>query len=366
MLPRFKKNIKNLIKITTVLMLFLSDLAWGNSYESIIKYLTNGDYQQAIAELQPLIEKKDPHALTILGSMYERGHGVPQDFELAYKYYYAAADKGYAPAQTSLSGLIIQRLESKSALSDDLIKKFTEEAFYFLQEAALQGYARAQVNLGYFHANGISGEVSSEKAVKWYTLAAQQGVAEAGHNLGVMYLEGQGVEQDFKLAKKWFNFGAARNHPLSQMELGTIYMRGQGIEKNVKEAIYWWTLAAENGLAESQFYLGFIYHMGEGGVPKNVSKAELWYTRAAEQGSIPSAINLSSMYAYGEMVPKNKSLAYMWLELVATFTGEEEDIVNRNNLREELTQDEFQEGLRLVMKCLEKKENYFCKMISNG
>ena len=126
--------INNLIKFTTVLMLFMSDLAWANSYESIIKYLTNGDYQEAIAELQPLIEKNDPHALTILGSMYERGHGVPQDFELAYKYYYAAADKGYAPAQTSLSGLIIQRLESKSALSDDLIKNLLKRLFIFYRK----------------------------------------------------------------------------------------------------------------------------------------------------------------------------------------------------------------------------------------
>ena len=42
------------------------------------------------------------------------------------------------------------------------------------------------------------------EAVKWYRQAAEQGNAKAQVNLGVMYAKGQGVRQDKGQAKEWF------------------------------------------------------------------------------------------------------------------------------------------------------------------
>ena len=41
------------------------------------------------------------------------------------------------------------------------------------------------------------------EAVKWYRQAAAQGLAKAQSNLGVMYYKGHGVRQDLALAQEW-------------------------------------------------------------------------------------------------------------------------------------------------------------------
>ncbi|MFC2715418.1 MAG: tetratricopeptide repeat protein [Kingella denitrificans] len=42
------------------------------------------------------------------------------------------------------------------------------------------------------------------EAFKWFRQAAEQGVASAQYNLGVMYANGRGVRQDLHLSKEWF------------------------------------------------------------------------------------------------------------------------------------------------------------------
>ena len=47
----------------------------------------SGDYATALRELKPLAEQGDAYAQNNLGSMYESGHGVPQDNKTAVKWY---------------------------------------------------------------------------------------------------------------------------------------------------------------------------------------------------------------------------------------------------------------------------------------
>lgn len=43
------------------------------------------------------------------------------------------------------------------------------------------------------------------EAVKWYRQAADQGNADAQNNLGMMYYNGYGVRRNFHLSKEWFS-----------------------------------------------------------------------------------------------------------------------------------------------------------------
>ena len=60
-------------------------------------------------------------------------------------------------------------------------------------QAAAQGNAAAQHNLGVMYENGEGVRQDDAEAVRWYRQAAEQGVAQAQFNLGVMYENGQGV-----------------------------------------------------------------------------------------------------------------------------------------------------------------------------
>ena len=60
-------------------------------------------------------------------------------------------------------------------------------------------------------------------AVKWYRQAAKQGIAEAQHNLGLIYFRGEGVVKNYKEAAKWFHQAAEQGLVESQGMLGRMY-----------------------------------------------------------------------------------------------------------------------------------------------
>ena len=99
-----------------------------------------------------------------LGGLYEYGHGVPQDFEEAVRWYRLAAE---------------------------------------------QGLAFAQVNLGLMYEGGRGVPLDLQEAAKWHRLAAEQGRPTAQFMLAVKYRYGSGVPQDFVQAHKWANLAAA-------------------------------------------------------------------------------------------------------------------------------------------------------------
>jgi TPR repeat protein len=47
-----------------------------------------------------------------------------------------------------------------------------------------------------------------KEAVRWYLEAAGQGHAQAQFNLGLMYSKGDEIELDYKEAVKWYNKAA--------------------------------------------------------------------------------------------------------------------------------------------------------------
>ena len=54
------------------------------------------------------------------------------------------------------------------------------------------------------YANGRGVRQDYAEAFRWFRQAAEQGYAKAQYNLGVMYANGRGVRQNFHLSKEWF------------------------------------------------------------------------------------------------------------------------------------------------------------------
>ncbi|CNP68956.1 TPA: sel1 repeat family protein [Neisseria gonorrhoeae] len=70
-------------------------------------------------------------------------------------------------------------------------------------QAAEQGNAAVQFNLGVMYENGQGVRQDYVQAVQWYRKASEQGDAQAQYNLGLMYYDGRGVRQDLALAQQW-------------------------------------------------------------------------------------------------------------------------------------------------------------------
>ena len=116
------------------------------------------DFKAMLAILQPLAEQGDAIAQSLLGSVYEEGQGVKQDYFEAVKWY---------------------------------------------RQAAEQGNASAQINLGVMYSNGRGVKQDYAESVKWVTKAAENGSAAGQFKLGVAYLLGLSVQKDRTLAKEW-------------------------------------------------------------------------------------------------------------------------------------------------------------------
>ena len=110
------------------------------------------NYAAALEIYRFLVEtQNNAIAQSNLGTMYDAGRGVAQDYKEALRLYELSAE---------------------------------------------QGNAYAQFNLGAMYDNGRGVTIDKAEAVKWYRLAASQGSVLAQFNLGVMYDKGEGVAQD--------------------------------------------------------------------------------------------------------------------------------------------------------------------------
>ena len=76
------------------------------------------------------------------------------------------------------------------------------------------------------------------KAAKWYRKAADQGYATAQLNLGYMYGKGLGVLKDNILAHMWFNIAAIKGHKMGKRYRGIVEKRMTAAEifKAMKKA----------------------------------------------------------------------------------------------------------------------------------
>jgi uncharacterized protein len=157
----------------TFLFLF-SGSVYGDMYDDMndaYDALERQDFKTAHRLLLPLAVRGHKSEQYNLGTMYEKGQGVPQDYKEAVKWWKLAAEPGL-----------------------------------------YMGHTSAQSNLGTMYENGKGVPQDYKEASKWYRLAAERGDDFGQHNLGRLYFYGQGVLQDYALAHMWFNLSASNGN----------------------------------------------------------------------------------------------------------------------------------------------------------
>ena len=148
----------------------------------------------------------------------------------------------------------------------------------------------------------------------WYRRAAEQGFAPAQLGLGWAYLNGDGVPRNAIEATKWFRKAAIQGLPKAEFRLGVAYLKGLGVSRNHDKALRWFRRAGLHGELDAAWFVAYVYQIGDG-VPQNFAEAAKWYRIGAERGDAPCQGGLGVLYADGRGVPKDYVLAYMWLNL---------------------------------------------------
>ena len=187
-------------------------------------------------------------------------------------------------------------------------KKDHKEAFRYFTEAAQEGNAEAEFNLGVMYDLGQGVGQDYGKAAEWYRKAAEQGNPQAQINLGAAYYSGEGVGQDHAKAVECYRKAAEQGNAGAQYTLGRMYHLGQGVGQDYGKSVEWYRKAAEQGNADAQYNLGLMYKKGQG-VPQDYGKALEWYRKAAELGNAGAQRSLGFMYEKGQGVPQDSGKA---------------------------------------------------------
>lgn len=168
-------------------------------------------------------------------------------------------------------------------------------SYTWMKKAAKGGYHLAQNDLGLMYYNGKKrGRVKRNiaKAFDLLNQAAHQGLASAQLNLGIAFHQNKTSPYfDPRRAFLLIEQAARQGYSLAQFHLALMYYRGVGTPHNMKQTFHYMEKSAQAGFAPAQNNLGLMYKDGNG-TGRNLQKALMWIRRAAHQGWVPAKHNL--------------------------------------------------------------------------
>lgn len=157
-----------------------------------------------------------------------------------------------------------------------------------LRQAAADGDARAQFEIGAIYTEGRAVAQDYLAAAKWYERSASQGLVPAQYRLGNLYETGTGVEKDLEVARLWYQRAAESGNRMAMHNLAALYASGDLGEQKFDTAAEWFQQAADHGMTDSQFNLGMLYARGLG-VEQNPEQSYKWFALAARAGDADAA-----------------------------------------------------------------------------
>ncbi len=152
-----------------------------------------------------------------------------------------------------------------------------------LRQAAADGDARAQFEIGAIYSEGRAVTQDYKSAAIWYERAAAQGFAPAAYRMGNLYETGNGIEKDPDMARLWYQRSADAGNRMAMHNLAALFAGGQLGQQEFESAAEWFEQAANRGMTDSQFNLGMLHARGLG-VSQDMEQSYKWFSLAARNG----------------------------------------------------------------------------------
>jgi TPR repeat protein len=197
-------------------------------------------------------EANDPDVMYLTGLMFDRGEGVPQDYQEAFRWYVLAAEAGQRGAMNSLGVMY--------ALGHGVSQDHSQ-AMKWWTKAADSGSIAALANIATTYYTGLGVQQSYAEAAKWFQLAADKGDAESMNMLGLMYAQGHGVARNRGNAIKLFDQSAYLGCSTAMINLGVLYAAGRGVKQDNALAYAWLISALAFGVPADE-HDATVYQLG--------------------------------------------------------------------------------------------------------
>lgn len=180
---------------------------------------TRGDYESAYHSFYKAAHKDNVEAQYYLGFLYNRGVGVPQDFNETVKWFQKSGEGGNIEAQFYLAEMYHKGLGIPTNY-----------------KAAMKWYQKAH--------NQSDGDEQQNK----YKVSAQ-------HNISVMYALGRGVPVDKQRSFELMLGLAEKGSRSAPESLGYHYAFGSGVTQDYVQSYMWYYIAVRNGVKTSKRHL---------------------------------------------------------------------------------------------------------------
>jgi TPR repeat protein len=138
--------------------------------------------------------------------------------------------------------------------------------------------------------------------------AADQGYANAQSNIGWLYHNGWGVPQDYAQAMAWYQKAADQGFAAAQSNIGWLYENGKvGVKKHRGNSVV--SKGRRSGDAIAQYAIGRLYELGL--VVKNLVKAREWYEKSADRATAtPRPLWTDSAASSAQRQPSSRAEAF--------------------------------------------------------
>ncbi|KAF7721739.1 hypothetical protein EC973_004177 [Apophysomyces ossiformis] len=158
-------------------------------------------------------QARDKYCQYILGCLYLKGRGTPENAQEAIRWLAASVEQGFTLAIEDIATIYLR--------GSGNVKKDYAKALEWCTKGE-QNITFCQSALGDMYRNGWGVERHYQKAFQYYQTAASQPDAPhpyAQHMLGEMFLNGEGVPQDVEVAKGWFQMATSQGYEPSRQKL---------------------------------------------------------------------------------------------------------------------------------------------------
>ena len=215
------------------------------------------DASMAMEWLQRATQRNNSDAQYHLGMAYASGHGVRKNITEALRLLQLSSEQGQREARYHWAKCLEQHpklIQTKGQVR------------HLYESAAKQGYAPAQLRLGYLLRGEwiappqnlrtdetITGHKKSVfkrhndpdlmSALRYFTMAAEQGNADAQFEVGQMMAQGMGTTQLFEEAMRWYELSARQGHAKAQFNIAFLYAYGQGVDQDILKAYEWYRIS---------------------------------------------------------------------------------------------------------------------------
>ncbi|GAA5802139.1 hypothetical protein EDC94DRAFT_609591 [Helicostylum pulchrum] len=253
------------------------------------QYLEEEDHANAYRKFTEAAEYFH-HAMAqhYLGTMYQAGLYVEQNYHEAFSWYSKSADQDNIISCASIGALY----------RTDALDKNYEKALYWLEYAySVSSSAIASTNLGHMYRYGEGVDIDPAKALEYYKVAVSQDAHNINSVIGDMLRDGEnGLAIDYQDAEYWYTKGLAYSD--SNCMIGLASLCDTDTLVNFETAFEWYLKAADCGNPKAQYFLGWYYQKGLG-VKRNYYTAFTMYQKSAANGYVESYAAIGRMHHLG-------------------------------------------------------------------